>query len=252
TVVLINYVVCFTVGSLHLLLKATPVVFNSTIASSSAIMGLLFISMFYLMGVLTNKNGVAVSSIVSRLSLVIPTLFFFLFYNEPISVKATIGIAIAILSIILVNNKANKSGSKFSGFLPLIVFIGYGLVDIGLKLSQTLIAKFNDAQHEMTLGIFAFAGIYGWLGKFIFRVPLQKKSIVIGLVLGVVNYYSIFFFLHALQKVQLASTVVFPINGIAILLLANLASILVFKEKIGFKKAIALVLATISIVLLSS
>ncbi|MFY0674936.1 MAG: EamA family transporter [Bacteroidia bacterium] len=251
TVVLFNYIVCVAIGCFGLLFKESSVVIDSKLVQSTSVMGLLFISMFYLMGLLTNKSGVAVSSIISRVSLVIPALFFYFVWGEKLSALAITGIFVAIASIVLVNKRRGQA-LKFNSALPFIVFVGYGVVDVGLKLSQHHVQESGAVQHELTLGIFLFAGIYGWLIKFIKKIPLQKESIAIGLVLGLVNYFSIYFFFLALEQIDLAVTVIFPINGISIMLLATVLSSLLFRETISANKIVALVLAVISIVLLSN
>jgi drug/metabolite transporter (DMT)-like permease len=251
TVVLFNYIVCVVIGFAGLVNKSSVVVVHPTIIGSSAIMGLLFISMFYLMGMLTNQAGVAVSSIISRISMVIPTLFFFLAWGEELSLWAIIGVFTAIAAIIMVNN---KKGQKFSfkNVLPLIVFIGYGLVDVGLKLSQNAVKELDNVHHELTLGIFFFAGLYGWLIKFAKGIKLKTNAIAPGILLGAVNYFSIYFFFLALENLNLPNTVIFPINGISIMLIATVLSVFLFREAFTAKKIVAMILAVISIVLLSN
>lgn len=215
-------------------------------------MGVLFISMFYLMGLLTKKQGVSVSSIVSRLSLVLPVVYFLIVDKESITNMAALGIGVAIVSMVLISNVSRTGVFSMSSFLlPIVVFIGYGLVDIGLKISQKAILDLNNAQHELTLGIFFFAGLYGWTFKFLKRRKVEFKTIPLGILLGIVNYYSIYFFILALEHTAIPSTVIFPLNGVLILVGATLLSAMVFKEKITFKKGIALSLAILSIILLS-
>lgn len=251
TVVLFNYIICVVIGASGLILKESEIIIHSKIIGASAIMGLLFVSMFYLMGMLTKQAGVATSSLISRVSLVIPALFFYFAWGESLSHWAIVGILLATVSIVLINNVKGKR-LELNGALPIIVFIGYGLVDVGLKLSQAAVEKLGNAHHELTLGIFFFAGTYGWVIKLIKGIKLEFRSTKSGVLLGAINYFSIYFFFLALERLSLPATVIFPLNGISIMLVATVLSILLFKESITFKKLLALLLAAISIILMSN
>ncbi|MBI1185185.1 hypothetical protein GC194_12995 [bacterium] len=249
-VVLINYPVCILVGGFHVISGNGGFTVAPPIWKWAAGMGVLFVTMFYLMATLTRQSGVAVSSVVSRVSLVIPVVFFHFFYQAPISGYGKLGVLVAVLAVLVVNVSGGNI-KKLVGWLPLVVFVGYGLVDVGLKLAQNTVAEVGDVHHELTLGIFAFAGLYGWVLKFIKKIRVPRAALFPGIVLGLINYYSIYFFLQALQKSGLSSAVIFPLNGVLILLGANLGSWLLFKESLSKTQKLAVLLAIIAIVLLN-
>jgi len=250
SVVLFNYPVCVTIGILHLLASHKAVYISKPIGAWALVLGGLFIASFFLMAKLTQQKGVGVASVVSRVSLVLPVIFFHFYDARHFSIGLFAGIILALASVFLISD-ANTKLSKLLGVLPILVFLGYGAVDIGLKLAQNSIVNLNAAEHELTLAIFFMAGVYGWLAKFIFKIEISAKAILLGFVLGIVNYYSIYFFLLALQYSGIPSSIIFPLNGIIILLGANIASILLFKESIKTRKVLAISLAVLSIVLLN-
>jgi len=71
-----------------------------------------------------------------------------------------------------------------------------------------------------------------------------------GLLLGVPNYFSMYFLVKTLNAFQQAS-LVFPINNIGIVLMSSLMAFVFFKEKFNKQKMIGLALASLAIVLMA-
>ena len=252
TVIVTNYWVCSLVGILHIFFEGDTheTVWKLSLPWAAGI-GLMFVSTFYMIAVLTRERGVGISSILSRVSLVIPVLFFLIFFGEKISPWQILGIVLSIVAIVLINFKKGVPLRKGSLLLPLVVFLGYGVIDILLKLAQDHISKSAETYHVLTTSIFLMAGIYGVLFKLIKGIELSKRAMRVGVFLGLINYYSIFFLFEALEHSGISSTIIFPLNGVLILLGANVSSILLFKEQLGFRKLIALGLAVAAIILLN-
>jgi len=68
-------------------------------ALSAVIIGSVFIGMFYIMALSSQKVGVAVSSVANKMSLVIPVIAGFLLYQESAPILKIIGIILAITSL---------------------------------------------------------------------------------------------------------------------------------------------------------
>ena len=79
----------------------------------------------------------------------------------------------------------------------------------------------------------------------------QLKSIPFGILLGVVNYGSMYFLLLALRVENTESSTIFTINNIAILALSTLVGLVLFKENISKKNWIGIILAFIAILLVT-
>lgn len=250
SVIMLNYPVCVLVGSVHIGTTVDLASFNPFTLLWSAGLGLLFITMFNLMADLTKKEGVATASIVSRVSMILPTVFFFVVHGHPMSLYNWLGLSLAVGAVFLLNARAKEKGVW--GWLPLVVFIGYGLVDIVLKLAETQLGHQEGSFHLLSTGTFFFAGLYGLIYKRFKGIKTDKLHLRTGLVLGVVNYYSIVMFLMALKTASLSPAVIFPLNGILILTGATVGSIFLFKEQVSRQKLVALGLAVAAIVLLST
>ena len=92
---------------------------------ASALLGVLFIVMFYIIGLSTVKAGITITSISSKMSVVIPILFSILFYNESITALKIGGIFLAVLSIFLISAKGESTHLKPGKLLfPILLFVG--------------------------------------------------------------------------------------------------------------------------------
>jgi drug/metabolite transporter (DMT)-like permease len=74
------------------------------------------------------------------------------------------------------------------------------------------------------------------------------NNIIAGIVLGVPNYFSIYFVLDSLEK--LGGIIVFPILNIGVVLLSSILSYLFYKEYLSKLNWIGIGLACISILLI--
>lgn len=238
---------CTLIGAAFLLSSNEWQTFSLEVAIWPFITGFFFITMFFLMGTLTRTQGVGSSSVVSRMSLIIPTVFFFFFHDEYLKWNQLLGIVFGLIAVRLSVSGASISGGwKYKWLLPIAVFIGYGLVDVLLRFVEQ-----NTASYHLSSSIVFFtAFLLGTVWMLIRRIKLSKNAIVLGIVLGLVNYFSIFFFLKGLRFSGLPSTVIFPLNGILILLVSNLGAVLLFKEKLTAKRIASISFAVLAISLL--
>ncbi len=220
------------------------------------VLGALFITVFNLMAITTQRSGLSVVSVATKMSVAIPILFGFVYYNESFGILKITGIILALASVYLASIKT-KDGIKIkrSNFIfPILVFLGSGFIDTTIKyLEGALIAK-NDIP-IFSATIYAMAGVIGFVilgfqaskGNFKF----QFKNILGGIALGIPNYFSIYFLVQALRSGIFDSSGVFTVNNVAIVMVSTLVGILLFKEKLLPKNWIGIGLAIISIILIA-
>lgn len=247
--VAVNYLTCSLLGVLMVSGFNQWESFNSTLGTYALLLGSLFISFFSLMGKTTQRFGVAVSSLVSRVSLVVPFTVFIFVEGGNFSFQKLIGIALALTAITLSIGKPAAGKSSKSWWLPLSVFLGYGIIDVLLKMAESS-ANGEPVAHLLSFLIFSMAAVYGVSWTLIGRRPIKKEHITWGIALGVVNYASIFLLFLGIRHSGLDASVLFPINGILILVLSTLGSVLLMKETLKMRQAIGLGLAIVAILLL--
>ncbi|WP_109097617.1 hypothetical protein [Aquimarina sp. AU58] len=220
------------------------------------ILGVIFISVFNLMAITTQRNGLSVAAVATKMSLVIPIIVGIIAYQESTGIIKIAGILIALIAVYLTSTKTTGGIpiTKKNLIFPLLVFIGSGVIDTSIKFLETHYVAKNDIP-VFSATVFGFAAIVGIItlaskaitGTF----KIAFKNIIAGIVLGVPNYFSIYFLIQALRHDSMDSSTVFTINNVAILLVSTLAGILFFQEKLTFKNWIGIILAIISIILVA-
>ena len=216
-------------------------------------LGLVFIAVFYVMAVTTQKNGLSVVAVASKMSVVIPIMIGVFVYNESIGRLKVAGILIALASIYLVT--VNPSKIKGSSLLyPFLVFLGSGVIDTSLKFLQTNYVKASDIS-VFSATLFGTAGLAGivlfLLQLFQGSFKFQLKNLIGGIILGLVNYFSIYFLVKAIGYKGLESSTFFIINNVGILLMTALLGVILFREKLSQQNRLGILLAIIGIVLVS-
>mgnify|MGYP006967017020 FL=1 len=103
------------------------------------ILGAMFISVFRLIGLSTQRAGVAVTSVAAKMSVILPILFsVWIDANDSLNTIKIVGIVLALVSVLLTTYKKEKLTHGSAGlYLPLIIFIGIGIIDSSVKYAQT-------------------------------------------------------------------------------------------------------------------
>ncbi len=219
------------------------------------VLGTLFILMFYLIGMTTQKIGVTVAAVAHRLSLVIPAIFAIFLYNESVTVLKGGGIMLAMLAVYYTSQDREQITGHITPFklvLPFIVFLGGGIVDTMINYVQN---TFLQIKHEDSFLTFLFGtsfliGILIFLFRWLQGLEkLDWRSAIAGTVLGIANYGSIYFVIQALNHAGLENSVVFPINNIAIVALSSIGGFI--KERLNRFNVAGVFLAFAAILIMS-
>lgn len=220
-------------------------------------LGALFIIVFNLMAITTQHSGLSVVSVATKMALVIPIAFGLWYYQEPLGPFKAAGIVLALIAVYLVALKKDSGIilQKRNLVFPMLVFLGSGLIDTSLNFLQndfitdkTLIPLFSST-------IFMTAGVIGIMVLVAQKIKgvlvLEFKNIIAGIVLGIPNYFSIYFLVKALRSDLFDSSGIFTINNVGIVIVSTLLGIVFFKEQLSIKNWIGITLAVISIALVS-
>ena len=257
--IVVNYGVCVITGILYVGFDKVSNEFDPESAwfISASLLGLIFITTFFLMAHTTQVRGVSVASVASKMSLAIPvvfSLFIFKYAVSSLDLWNYLGIMLAFVSIGLVSRKkksAEKSAVTFKFLiLPMAVFLLGGLIDTSLNYVNH---HFIDEHIEPIYPIFIFfaAFVLGTLMVIIKKVKFGWKELAGGIYLGVPNYFSIFFQLKALSAFDNNGAIVYPALNIGIIVGSTLLAILLFKEKLSRINYFGVFLALVVIFLLS-
>ncbi|MFX0556814.1 EamA family transporter [Maribacter sp. CXY002] len=218
-------------------------------------LGVLFILVFNIMAATSQRIGVSAASVATKMSLVIPVIFGVLVYGETLGIIKVLGIALALCAVYFSSVKKNTIRlDKSDLWLPILVFLGSGIIDTSIKYVQEVYVQ-EEEYPLFTALVFAAAATTGMFYLVIKSskepIKVNFKNVLGGIALGVPNYFSIYFLLKALQLTKLNSASIFTINNVFIVIFTTLLGILLFKEKISLKNWIGIIIAIISILLVA-
>jgi drug/metabolite transporter (DMT)-like permease len=252
--IVVNYLTCFIVGFAISPSKNLIANLYTDWFLYSICLGLLFVTIFYAMALTTEKLGISVNAVSSKMSVIIPVSYAYFMVSEPMNVLFIVGVIISLTSIYLISVKKQLKIERKYYLLPILVFLGSGAIDTSLKileLKYASVTPLSAISYTIFLGAF-IAGLVLYLLRTKGKLPtLNQKNITAGVLLGIPNFFSIFFLLKAIEAFSLKSAFVFGINNISIVLVSSVLSILIFKEHLTKLNKIGLILAIVSIVIIS-
>lgn len=219
--------------------------------------GLLFLLTFFLISLTVRKVSTTVATLANRTSLVIPVFANIFIYPEKgseFTLLNYIGLILAIIAIIFASVKQGSSKLKSKHFyLPLLIFLLGGIIDTTIN-----VVNFTYSL-EPGFELFPFmAFISASLGGSIIltyqvirkRRQIFLKNIFAGILLGLPNFFSLYFLLLALNAQDNDGARVFTVTNIGIILLTSLIAFLAFKEKLSSLNLTGIALAILAILLI--
>jgi drug/metabolite transporter (DMT)-like permease len=226
---------------------------------SSILIGFLFIVMFFLIAFSSQKAGISVTTVASKMSVIFPIIFSLIIdQSDRFTAIKAIAILCTLAGVALtVFKPRNMRAGGAVIFIPIILFVGMGVVDSLVKYAQHRFVNDNEtALFSAVLFLNAFvAGIVVLLFVPKYRSYFRKSAVWgWGVLLGGVNFGSIYFLVRALNYrspggAAIDSSLIFGVNNTGIVALSVLAGLLVFKEKLNpvnwagiFLSALALLL----------
>lgn len=217
-----------------------------------AVIAGLLLSIFYFIGKSIATSGIVLTAIAQRLSLVIPVISAFLIFSETTTNLKLLGLVIGFIALYASKPNGKANLKQATNWYPIIVFLGTGVLDILFNLLTKLqFISFTGSLFYIFViaGFFGFASLFYQYQKGVLK--FQLKAALAGIVLGVFNFGSIYFYIKALRIESHRPSVVFSSLDIGVILLGSLVGILLFKEKLTKLNIIGFVLALVSIVILN-
>ena len=228
-------------------------IINSEWIPSTILLGILFVVMFNIMAKTTQKLGISIASMASKISLIIP--FFlaliinddgylsFISISEKINTINLIGVLLSIVAIYLSFNIENKKEHSIN--IAIILFVGAGILDSILNYIQKTKLNSENDYNYFIISVFFVAFLAGLTKLIISSEKLKTKNILAGICLGIPNYFSIYFVLISLK--ELGGAIVFPVLNIGVVLTASILGFFIYKEKLNMKNWIGITMACIAI-----
>lgn len=217
------------------------------------LLGVLLPAVFLIMAAAVRQAGIVLSDTAQRLSLIIPLLAAFLIFGEAFSRSKFAGITVALLALVclLVKPKPTQGSPTRNGLPSLMlllgVWLGYGIIDILFKQLAKSGAAF--ASSLLLSFVLAAALMFAWMaGR---RATVwSARSLLSGLLLGLLNFGNIYFYIRAHQVYPDNPTLVFSAMNIGVISLGTLVGAGIFGERLGRINVLGIALALTAIVLL--
>lgn len=252
-----NYMVCVATGSIFIgKMPVSTASYSQPWFPWAALMGGMFIGIFNFIAWSTKHEGMATTTVANKLSLVIPVMFSVFLYHERLSVLNILGIVLAFPAVYLTSKVTDETRKAHNYLFPVLLFLLSGLLDTLVKYVEYNFLEGSEVQAVFTIHTFAVAALLGFvlvmamliMGK----MKLSLRSIAAGVVLGIPNYFSIYFLIRLLNSRLMQSAAAIPVNNIGILVCSAIVAIFIFKEKPARLRIAGLGLALLSIALIAA
>lgn len=255
----VNYIVASTMGFL-LNLDGIGIqeIYKQEWIFIAIILGVIFICMINIIALTTQRNGVSVATVATKTSLIIPVSLAVLLYGDQINIFKVAGIILALLSVFMVSKKVQTPNTtedlRKEYLLPGILFITSGITDSLINFAQAkYVRPFDFGSFISTLfAVAASIGIIVVLYQvFVQHKKFQLKSIVGGVILGIINYGTLFFLMKTLENKSFESSAIFPVNNMGIVIFSAICALILFKEKISKTNWIGIFISILAIALIA-
>ena len=256
-----NYVTCVFTGLIFNPQASEGILnFELNWAPFSLMMGCIFIAIFNLIGLTVKMSGISAVSVSTKISMVIPIIFSLAFLDtshKEFNFLNYSGLVLSLLAVYFTskketNQKVKKSGLAF--LLPIVVFLCTGIADSIMNFANSTYLS-DDTASWFTVSTFFYSASIGSLlilyRTIILKNKLSLKSIFAGVILGIPNFFSIYFLLRTLSAFDNDGAFMFPITNIGVILFSILISTIVFKEHLSKHNKLGVLMAILAIVLIS-
>ena len=263
-----NYLTAFVLGVLFSLRGGVVVnPFKADWLIDVIILGFIFMAGMVMLSASTRRVGVAISTVCSRASMVIPIIVSYMFIEGSDKPKWLLICLVLVAMTLTIWTDKPEGGHKYTLLdilAPVTVFLMFGASNSYLKVLQHRVTVndtaaglseqvINSEISLVTASVFFVAMLMcifsffkkGSDGK---RSPLLLKNVVGGVILGFVNYFCTFTLMLSMKTID--SSFLFPVHNIGIVAIGAIVGWLAFNEKLKPHQVVGIVLAAVSIALL--
>lgn len=215
--------------------------------------GVLFIALFLTIGISAQKNGVAITSVSTKMSMSMTMILMIIAYSESLSGLKITGIILAITGVLAMSwptKNTDQNKEKPVLWLLFFLFIGSGVLDFILNYVQ----KYHQSHLPSSLYSAIGFGVAGLVGISILGIQIARKkhvfawrNVLAGILLGIPNYFSIYLLLLSYSTTGWNDSTVLAITNVSVVLLAAFIGFIVFKERFTALKLVGLIAALAAI-----
>ena len=196
------------------------------------------------------------ATVASKMSVIIPIAVGFILFDDSMGFLKIIGILLALVAVYFTSKKeGGNSEVKSNLTLPILVFLGAGIIDATLKILEHYYLPVSEiplfSSHTFLIAFGLGILIIGFL-TWKHHQKIEGKNILAGIILGIPNYFALYYVIKMLSSGVFESSTIFTINNVAIVLLSSLTGFLFFKERINKRNGFGILLAILALLLVSN
>lgn len=250
-----NYLTCILIS--FLLLPQKSIILHGSRISwiCGVIAGVFFVVALVCMQSSIRRNGATLTTAFARLGLIVSLAVSILHFHDRPSAIQLIGIALALIAILVLRPASAKTDSKrVSGFgfgLLLLTLLASGGADVMAKVFE----QYGSDQENSLYFFYLFLTSALICACLALRERLKSEKRIrvsefsAGILVGIPNFYSSYLLLLALQKLPAFFT--YPVYSTGTILLVMLLSAFLFRERLSKKQLPGMLLILAAIVLLN-
>lgn len=258
--IVFNYITCVITGSM---VNGAFPIHAANIQTPwfgwAMIMGVMFVSIFNIVAITAQKNGVAVASVANKLSLIIPVILSVYLYKETVAGWKAVGVGLALVAVVLTCYTNTEKGqttqkNKWVYLLPFVLFISSGLLDALINHVQLTYVTAENNNDYLVSSFFSAATI----GSLLLLIQLIRrkqvfvwKNLLAGVLIGIPNYFSIWCLVHFLQESPWQTSASIPVNNMGIVLFSAVVAWILFKERLTKINWLGILLSLVAIYLIA-
>lgn len=186
-------------------------------------LGTLYVTVFYITGLSSQRAGVAATSVAGKMSLVLTVLAAVALFGDRPTALGWLGIALALIAVPTAASAPGPPGARGQWLLPVLLFFGNAVIDITINAVQRALLDARTEALFPTL-VFAVAGSIGlaaMAAKGRLRALLSPRALIAGALLGSINYASLHFVVASLARSGMPPSTVFPLLNIGVILFST-------------------------------
>ncbi len=227
-------------------------------------LGVLLPTIFLALAASVRHAGIVRSDAAQRLSLLLSLLAAFVWFGEQLDVLKAVGIALGLLALLgmvwkqqvpeaaggVARRHADgdeASASVARWLYPLLVFVGFAVIDILLKqVALAGIPLGASLQVMFALALVVACALQLWR-RARRETRFTLRSALGGVILGLFNFGNILFYLRAHRALPQHPALVFTSMNIGVVALGAMVGLLVFREQLSKINVIGVALAIVAI-----
>ncbi len=215
-----------------------------------AALGILLPTIFLALAASVRHAGIVRSDAAQRLSLLLSLLAAFVLFGEQLTGGKGIGIAFGLLALLCMvwrSGQHTAERGSASWLYPLLVFAGFGVIDILFKrVAQAGVPLGASLQAMFALALLVAFAMQLWR-RARGQIRFTTRNALAGALLGLANFGNILFYLHGHRALPQHPSLVFASMNIGVVALGAVVGLLVFRERLSWLNLAGVALALLAI-----